>query len=465
MIQKVLIVPGLPQVLLAPEKSPGWQRLRHAYDLAKKEIENTEADLLLFCSTQWLSVLGYTFQADPNPEWIHVDHNFHDLGSMPYKFRIDSAFAQTYAKEVKKDGHHTMLANYRGFPVDTGTIVAQKILNPDNRYLASMVSCNMYAEKNETVEVGRAGLRALEASGKKAIAILVSGLSNRFFIREIDPKDDKLSSAKDDEWNRKICELLADGRLEDVSQVARDFGREANGDMGFKGVWWLNGLCGESNDFRGKLLGYEAIYGTGNCVAVLEPTKPVKAKKREADSAVNVDGNALVQMKATSFPSKASVGASASAGATLSANANAAKSAASSKTIDAEKAPEPVGAYPHARREGEFLFLSGVGPRKRGSKTIPGVTLNDAGDIVAYDVEVQTRSVIENIKTILEASGSSFDKIIDVQVYLTNMKKDFPTFNKVYAEYFSSIQATRTTIEVGALPTPIAVEMKVVARP
>lgn len=465
MIQKALIVPGLPQVLLAPEKSPGWQRLRHAYDLAKKEIENTEADLLLFYSTQWLSVLGYTFQADPNPEWTHVDHNFHDLGSMHYRFRIDPDFAQSYAKEVKKDGHHTMLANYRGFPVDTGTIVAQKLLNPDNRHLASMVSCNMYAEKNETIEVGRAGLRALEASGKKAIAILVSGLSNRFFIREIDPKDDKLSSAKDDEWNRKICELLADGRLEDVSQVARDFGREANGDMGFKGAWWLNGLCGETNDFRGKLLGYEAIYGTGNCVAVLEPTKSIRSKRVEPKS--TVDGDTLVQSRDTeSFSTSSNVSVAAQpALRNQTAKQVSRAPQASSKTIDAEKAPEPVGAYPHARREGEFLFLSGVGPRKRGSKTIPGVTLNEQGEIVAYDVEVQTRSVIENIKTILEASGSSFEKIIDVQVYLTNMKKDFPTFNRVYAEYFQSIQATRTTIEVGALPTPIAVEMKVVARP
>ena len=100
----------------------------------------------------------------------------------------------------------------------------------------------------------------------------------------------------------------------------------------------------------------------------------------------------------------------------------------------------------------------------RGKKEIPGVTLNEKGDIASYDVETQTRSVIENIKIILEASGSSLDKIIDVQVYLTNMKADFPTFNKVYAEYFSKIQATRTTIEVGALPTPIAVEFKVVAR-
>lgn len=132
--------------------------------------------------------------------------------------------------------------------------------------------------------------------------------------------------------------------------------------------------------------------------------------------------------------------------------------------IDVAKAPEPVGAYPHARRFGELLFLSGVGPRKAGTKQIPGVTLNAAGEIEAYDVAVQTEAVIENVKVILEASGSSFEKIIDVQVFLTNMKKDFKIYNEVYAKHFTRIGATRTTVEVGALPTPIAVEFKVIAQ-
>ncbi len=423
-ITKALIVPGLPQVLLAPEKNAGWQRLRLAYEAARAEIEATQADLILFFSTQWLSVLGYTFQSDPSPEWTHVDPNFHDLGSMKYKFRIDPAFASAYAEEVKKSGHHTMLANYKGFPIDTGTIVAQKILNPNNRLSAAMISCNMYAEKNETIEIGRSGLRALENTGKKAIAVLVTGLSSRFFVKEVDPKDDHISSAKDDEWNRKICELLGSGRLEDVAQVARDFGREANGDMGFKGIWWLNGLCGESNDFTGNVYGYEALYGTGGAVISLTPCTQIRARPPTEEITKS-----------------------------------------DHQVIDSTKAPEPVGAYPHARREGDLLFLSGVGPRSRGKKEIPGVALNENGEIVSYDVEVQTRSVIENVRTILEASGSALEKVIDVQVYLTNMREDFPTFNKVYAEYFSKIQATRTTIEVGALPTPIAVEFKVVARP
>ncbi|MBU3700042.1 MAG: RidA family protein [Candidatus Kapabacteria bacterium] len=131
--------------------------------------------------------------------------------------------------------------------------------------------------------------------------------------------------------------------------------------------------------------------------------------------------------------------------------------------INSERAPEPVGAYPHARRVGNMLYLSGVGPRERGTKIIPGVTLGADGSIVDYDIEAQTLSVFRNIRYILEDAGSSWHNIVDVQVYLTNMKADFPTFNRLYAEHFAGVDACRTTIEIGALPTPIAVELKVVA--
>jgi len=133
------------------------------------------------------------------------------------------------------------------------------------------------------------------------------------------------------------------------------------------------------------------------------------------------------------------------------------------KIINASRAPEPVGAYPHARIANGFVFLSGVGPRRPGTKDIPGVHMDVQGRVLSYDVRTQTESVIENIKIILEEAGSSFEKIVDVQVYLTDMKRDFKEYNEVYAEHFVSIQATRTTIEVGALPTPIAVEFKVMA--
>jgi 2-aminomuconate deaminase len=127
------------------------------------------------------------------------------------------------------------------------------------------------------------------------------------------------------------------------------------------------------------------------------------------------------------------------------------------------RAPEPVGAFPHAKRVGGLLFLSGIGPRRRGSSAIPGVTFDAAGNVAAYDIEAQCHAVFSNVRTVLEDAGSDWERIVDVTVFLTDMKRDFATFNRVYATYFASNQPTRTTIEVGALPTPIAVELKVIA--
>ncbi len=127
------------------------------------------------------------------------------------------------------------------------------------------------------------------------------------------------------------------------------------------------------------------------------------------------------------------------------------------------RAPEPVGAYPHARRVGNLLFLSGMGPRLRGTKEIPGVTLDESGEVTAYDIEPQCQAVFENVRAVLEDAGSSWDNIVDVTVFLTNIKQDFSVFNRLYAKHFATNQPTRTTVEVTALPTPIAIELKVVA--
>lgn len=131
--------------------------------------------------------------------------------------------------------------------------------------------------------------------------------------------------------------------------------------------------------------------------------------------------------------------------------------------IDSEAAPPPVGHYPHARRLGRLLFLSGVGPRKPGTREIPGVTLGADGDIVAYDVALQARSTFENVGAILEAAGLGLGDLVDVTVFLTDMARDFKSFNAEWAARFPENPPCRTTVEVGALPTPIAVELKCVA--
>ena len=137
-----------------------------------------------------------------------------------------------------------------------------------------------------------------------------------------------------------------------------------------------------------------------------------------------------------------------------------------SKSFESSRAPEPVGAFPHAKRVGDLLFLSGIGPRVRGSKEIPGVTLDGTGNVVSYDIETQCHAVFENVRLVLEDAGATWNDIVDVTVFLTNMKEDFPIYNRIYPEYFAGAgkpNPTRTTIEITALPTPIAIELKVIA--
>lgn len=131
--------------------------------------------------------------------------------------------------------------------------------------------------------------------------------------------------------------------------------------------------------------------------------------------------------------------------------------------VNADNAPEPVGLYPHARQVGNLLFLSGVGPRQKGTNAIPGVVLGECNNVISYDIETQCHSVFQNVRSILNAAGAKWDQLIDITVFLTNMKNDFTVFNRIYAEYFKENQPCRTTCEVNCLPTPIAIELKCIA--
>ena len=131
--------------------------------------------------------------------------------------------------------------------------------------------------------------------------------------------------------------------------------------------------------------------------------------------------------------------------------------------IQTEKAPEPVGNYPHARKVGNLLFLSGVGPRKPGTNVIPGVMMDGQGNALGHDIEAQCHSVFENVRIILEESGSSWENLVDITVFLTNMQRDFDTYNQIYGDYFKNNHPCRTTVEISSLPTPIATELKCIA--
>lgn len=265
------IVPGRPHPLLNPEGNPGWASLRSAYEQVRAEIERLDPDLILLYSTQWVTIIGHQMQADPEPTWHLVDQDFHELGTVHYKLRIDADFAHAYVAKAKQRGLTARAVAYRGFPIDTGSIVALSLLNPDNKYAAGIVGCNMYADRAETLVLGKAARDAIDTSGKRTVAIAVTALSNRMWTDWIDPADDRIHSLKDDEWNRKLLELLGEGRLEDVAQLARTFHRQAHGDSKLKAIWWLAAVMGQNNEYSGKIYDYQAIWGTGAALVGLTP--------------------------------------------------------------------------------------------------------------------------------------------------------------------------------------------------
>jgi len=459
LLQKAYLVPGQLHILLGADRNAGWASLKASYEAVGREIERSGAELILLYSTQWFSVIGHLFQTDPNPTWTLVDQNWYELGEIPYSFRVDPGFGALYAGICKDLGMQTATVAYHGFPIDTGTVVALKLLTPNNAIPASVVSCNIYAERDETRALGRAARTAIERYGKKTIVVIVSNLSNRFEVGEIDMAHDRISSSKDDEWNRKILEMLGEGRLEDVAQVAREFGREANADMGFKAIWWLAALAGENNKYDGKVWDYQPVWGTGNAIVELTPNLNKELDfEKEFDEGPVEQGTGLEthnvteggpdvhrESEMTSDPGVIT-GVSERA---VEPDFRVAQ--VKSNTVMTSRAAAPVGAYPHARRVGDLLFLSGIGPRRPVTNEIP------------VGIEAQTRAAVDNVRVILEEAGSSLEKILDVTVYLTDMKRDFDSFNRVYAELLGSIQPTRTTVGVDSLPTPIAVEMKIIA--
>lgn len=265
------IVPGLPHPLLAPEECSAWSRVRDAFVRLRKRLEELNPDVLVIYSTQWPSVLGHQIQADPHPTGVHVDHEFHYLGTMQYSFPVHVPYADAMINAGKSRGLHMRRVCFKGFPVDTGSLVAQGLLNSDNRFPCALVSCNMYADRAETIVLGKAARDAVHNKKLRAVAIASTALSHRLWTHQVKPQDDAISSQKDDEWNRKLLEILSEGRLEDVAQLARQFAKEAHADSKLKAIWWLSAALGSSNNFRGNVLAYEPLYGTGAAVVELRP--------------------------------------------------------------------------------------------------------------------------------------------------------------------------------------------------
>ena len=467
------VVPVHPHTVLAPDMNPGWRALRDAYDSAAQTIRELEADLLIIYSTTWPSIIGHQIQADPNPEWVMVDHDFHDLGSIPYSFNIDAEFAHAWDDANRNRGLQSRCVNYKGFPIDVGSVVALTLLNPDNSIPAVIVSSNMYANRTETTVLAKSCLDVIKSQGRRAVAITAMSLSNRMFTDFIEPAEDKIHSLKDDEWNLKILEFLEQGRLEDVGQLSRTIHQQIRVQkvVAFKPMWWLSAMNGNRNDLTGNVLAYEAIHGAGGAVVHVDPTSTgVGDKEYDEDDVEYFHGErGVLDTGAETEEANADDANDEAAGNAPQAPEPEVSGPAlwdptqAEGSVNTDAAPKPVGAYPHARRVGDMLYLSGVGPRQPGTNAIPGGPIHDEnGEPLNYDIKAQTHAVVENVRRIVEEAGARFDQVVDVTTFLVDMKRDFAGYNEVWAETLGHVGPTRTTLAIDALPTPIAVEMKVI---
>ena len=175
---------------------------------------------------------------------------------------------------MKREGLEARTVEYEGFPIDTGSVVALQLLNPENRIPTCILSSNMYSNRSETIVLGKAVRDTLAQQNKKAVVVVVSSLSNRMFTEHIDPKEDRIHSQKDDDWNRKILEFFDDGRLEDLSQLSRDIHGQIRVQkvVAYKPAWWLAATMGQHNNYDGEVLAYEALHGSGGAVITLTPS-------------------------------------------------------------------------------------------------------------------------------------------------------------------------------------------------
>ena len=262
-IVQAYILPGLPHLVLGGKAKP-WAELQNAMDTVGKSIRGAKPDTVVIFSTQWISVLGHLFQALPHPQGIHVDENWHHLGEIPFDFQVDVDLAQKAVEAAGQRGLQARAVNFEGFPVDTGTLVVNHFLGKDGIRLGG-VSCNIYAGRDDELALGAATAEAVRRSGRRAVLVACTGLSGHFFTMEIDAAKDRVSKDEDDQWNRKLLDLLGKGKNREAVELAGDFATATGADMGFKAFYWLMGALG-SPAVPGKVLAYGPIWGTGAAV-------------------------------------------------------------------------------------------------------------------------------------------------------------------------------------------------------
>lgn len=266
-IEKAFIVPGLPHLAFETpgNESGSWQALRTALKQAGAEVQAAKPDVLVIYSTQWISVLGHSFQFAANPKGLHVDENWYELGDFPFSFHIDRDLTMIAEKLTREKGLATKLVDYEGFPIDTATLVALKYFNPDNNIPVMIVSSNIYCGQEDSVALGQAVGEALRQSGKRAVVLNCSLLSSRFITEDIQPSEDRISRPEDDVWNQRMLSLLTAGKNREALALGPEYAQQAGVDMGFKGFYWMMGLL-DTPETPAQVLAYGPVWGAGAAV-------------------------------------------------------------------------------------------------------------------------------------------------------------------------------------------------------
>ncbi|WP_033292779.1 2-amino-5-chlorophenol 1,6-dioxygenase subunit alpha [Amycolatopsis jejuensis] len=259
------LIPGMPQ-LLAERPAESWAALAAAAGEVRTVIERQRPDALVLLSTQWFTVLGHQFQLDPHPRGRHVDENWYDFdyGHLDYSFPVDVELTEAWAAETEGAGFQARRTRYEHFPIDTGTMIGQRLLNPSGDIATAMVSCNLYAAADDLGTIAAAALRAAEKLGRSVFFVAISGLSSGLIQHWIQPEEDAVFSAAHEQWDRRILDLLTAGDLGSALELREEYAQKAQADSQFRALAFLAGT--------GKLTvpatvhAYGPLWGTGGAV-------------------------------------------------------------------------------------------------------------------------------------------------------------------------------------------------------
>jgi 2-aminophenol/2-amino-5-chlorophenol 1,6-dioxygenase alpha subunit len=258
------LVPGSPLPLLRPDNLP-WGRLASGYERAGRALAAANPDVVLMYSTQWLAVLDQLWQTRPHLHGVHVDENWYEYGDLPFDISIDTDLAHACIEATPKLGVRSKAVDYDGFPIDSGSIVATRMLLRDRPVKVVLTTNNLYHSRETTEQLGRLAAECAQAQGKRVAVVGVGNLSGSIYRTEIDIAQDRIVSPEDDRWNRRMLDLIERGDAPAIVREAPEFAREARADMGFKHLFWILGAL-QRKFYSARVHAYGPVYGSGAAV-------------------------------------------------------------------------------------------------------------------------------------------------------------------------------------------------------